>query len=165
VNPEPLNAVVIKIILRNIDCTKKKYIDCSLKRIAIDGSLSQNRAGLAGLVCTGPAFICDKRSICRVWFSPGIYCRSGSFPFPFILAGSRHAYLRVFTGIFECIGLDSPCRFSGTLYGIIRSSLVQSREKTSPLSGNDSVVMGGTGIFAFLSILRISLGIIGILPV
>ena len=81
------------------------------------------------------------------------------------MAGSRHAYLRVFTGIFECIGLVSPGRFSGNLYGIIRSNLVQSREKTGPVSGNDSIVMDGTGIFAFLSILRLSLGIIGILPV
>jgi len=81
------------------------------------------------------------------------------------LAGSRDANLRVFAGIFECIDLVALGRISGPLCGIIRSNFVQSREKSSPVSGNDSVVMGGTGIFAFIFILRVSLGIIGILPV
>ena len=147
------------------ECRKKRYIGCGLKRIVVDRRISQNRAELAGLVFACSASICNQKSIRRVWFSPGIYYRAGSFPFSIVLAGSRHANLRVFTGIFECIDFVSFRRFSGPLCGIIRVGFVRYSKTAGPVSNDDSLVLGGAGIYSFLYIFRVSLGIDRILPV
>ena len=120
---------------------------------------------MAGLVRTGSPAVCAKRPFRPERLSHRLYRRPVPLSDPVVLAGTGHVDLRLFAVLLEHLGAVSVCKRSGGFYSTLFHGAERCRAQTRPLSGSDTVAVGGAGICARIYILRISLGIVGTFPV
>ena len=84
--------------LRKLNTGKKNILIAALSGLLLTGAFPKIGLDWLAWFALVPLLYALKDQTCRGRFSSGLYHRSGSFPLAVVLAGSRHANLRVFTG-------------------------------------------------------------------